>query len=275
MIEENGELIYIPSLLVQSPLPVRDPKSTVFTRKSGNQEVKISSSTGVPFGHIGRLTLALAITEALRNHSNHVELGSVTNWLARLGTTATGGVRGTIGSVKDQFNRIAQTVITASIKKQHAEGIQEKAKNFLLVDDLELFWDKRISLSEMPTLFENYINFTSKFYDYIVAHAVPVDLTVYDGFQAPLAQDIYAWLAWKLHSLTSPLSLRWPLIQAQFADKAVGANHQSQWRKRWLQAAVEVIAAGYGDAKVVASDEGIVLHPSPKTVKPRETGFLF
>lgn len=273
MIEENGELAYIPSLLVQSPLPVRDPKVNEFIRKSGNQEVKIISSPGVPFGHIGRLTLALAITDALRNHSNRVELGTVTGWLSRLETAATGGKEGSIGRVKEQFNRLGQTMITVTAKKQHAEGIQQKTANFVIADELELFWDKRVSLSEMPTLFQNFILFSPKFYEYLIHHAVPVDLAVYDQFQAPLAQDIYAWLAWKLHSLDSPLPLRWPLIEAQFADKT--PKNPRDWRKRWLQATVEVIANGYGDAKVVASADGIVLHPSPKAVKPRETGFLF
>jgi hypothetical protein len=272
-LSEEVELTYIPSLLVQSPLPVRDPKGNEFIRRSGNQEVKIISSPGVPFGHIGRLTLALAVTDALRNHSNRVELGTVTGWLARLDTAATGGKEGSIGRVKEQFNRIGQTMITVSAKAQHSEGFQQKTANFVIADELELFWDKRVSLSEMPTLFQNFILFSPKFYDYLTNHAVPVDLAVYDKFQAPLAQDIYAWLAWKLHNLDSSLPLSWSQIEAQFSDGP--SSNPRQWRKRWALAAVEVIALGYGDAKVDTSVDGVVLHPSPKAVKPRETGYLF
>lgn len=275
MIQENGELAYIPSLLVQSPLPMRDPKGGIFERQSGNQKITMSSTIGVPFGHTGRMTLALAVTDALRNHSPKVQLGTVTSWLSRLDTSATGGKEGSIRRVKEQFNRIGDTKITLTAKKQHTDGVQERRLNFLIAGELELFWDNRVSLSEMPTLFENFIQFDNRFYDYLLKHAVPVDLAVYDKLQAPQTQDIYAWLAWKLPSLETPLPLRWEMIEAQFSDKPIGAPHRSQWRKRWLLAAVDAITEGYNGAKVEGTETGILLHPSPKAIKPREKGFLF
>jgi len=267
------ELAYIPSLLVQSPLPVRDPKATVFVRKAGNQELSLTSKIGIPFGHIGRLTFALAVTDALRNHSNRVELGTVSAWLRRLDQQARGGERGSSTLVQNQFHRIGNTMISISGQRSVEEGTEKKQRNYIIADDLELFWGNRKVLSDVPTLFENYILFSPKFFEYVVNHAVPVDLSIYDNFQAPLAQDIYAWLAWKLHNLEEPLMLRWDQLEAQFADKKPG--NRRDWRKRWLQAAVEVIATGYSEARVLGSQEGIILHPSPRAIKVKETGFLF
>lgn len=267
------ELVYIPSLLVQSPLPVRDPKRIEFVRRSGNQEIKLISSPGVPFGHTGRMTLALSVTDAIRNHSPKVELGTVASWLSRLETASSGGERGSIGRVKDQFNRIAKTQITMTMLKKTEHGTIEKSKFLQIGEDLELFWDSRVSLSEMPTLFENYLLFDPRFYDYLVNHAVPVDLAVYDKFQKPLFQDIYAWLVWKLNSLEAPLPLRWEMVEAQFSDKP--QRNPREWRKRWLLTAVDVITEGYKGAKVEGTDTGILLHPSPRAIKQRESGFVF
>lgn len=272
MIPGKQELGYVPSLLVQNPLPVRDPKGTVFIKKAGNKEIKLTSSVGIPFGHLGRMTLALAITDSIRNNSNRVELGTVTGWLARMEQDATGGKTGSITRVQEQFNRLGNTMISLTQTDASAEGTRQRQFNMLVAEELDLYWGKNKNLADLPTLFDNYIQFSNRFFEYITNHAVPIDLVVYDQFQAPLAQDIYAWLSWKMGALEKPLTLRWGVVETQFSDKP--SRNQSQWRKRWLEAALEVKDAGYPDAKIIGSPEGITLHPSPRIIKPREPGHL-
>ena len=106
------ELTYIPSLLVQNPLPLKDPKGNSFVRKSGAQTLELLSGAGIPFGHHGRMTLALAVTDAIRNKTPKVDLGTVSGWLQRLDVSVTGGKTGSIFQARNQFHRLASLFLT-------------------------------------------------------------------------------------------------------------------------------------------------------------------
>ena len=264
----DRELAYIPSLLVQTPLPARDPKRSKFVRRSGGQSLTLTGAFGIPFGHIGRLTLALAVTDAVRNKSPRVELGSVGEWIKRLEIDSHGGKRGSIKAVRDQFARIHGLYINWQAE---AHG-RMKSFNMPVSRDMEIWWTKKEIEAGVPTLFDNYLMFHSDFLEYVLKHPVPVDLAVYSQFQAPQAQDIYAWLAWKLHGLERPLEVRWEALQPQFADRTPG--NPRDWRKRWLLHTLEVIEKGYPAASIQGTDTGVKLLPSPRAIAPKAPGYL-
>jgi hypothetical protein len=66
--------------------------------------------------------------------------------------------------------------------------------------------------------------------------------------------------------------LDWSHIEDQFADRT--PKNPRDWRNRWLKATVEVISTGYQGAKVIGEPSGIILHPSPRAIKPKTAGFL-
>lgn len=263
---------YIPSLLVQNPLPQRDPGRSTFTRRVGGQEITLTSATGIPFGHVGRMTLALAVTDAVQNRSPRVEMGSVGEWLKRLNTTSTGGVYGSISGLRDQFSRIHQLYINWKLNTPSEGGIKTQSINLPVSSHMEIWWTKKQIDALVPTLFDNYLMFHQEFLAYIIKHSVPVDLDVYNKFQAPLAQDIYAWLSWKLGSLEEPLDLSWAAITPQFSDKV--QKNPREWRKRWAARALEVVNEGYPGAHIKSTETGILLFPSPRAIRPRNPGFV-
>lgn len=262
------ELAYIPSLLVQTPMPARDPGKTMFVRKSGGQSLTLVGHAGIPYGHIGRMTLALAVTDAVQNKTPRVELGTVGDWLRRLDVGATGGRRGTISLVREQFARIDSLYITWT----GVEGSRTTTRNMGVSQGMDLWWTKKKIDANVPTLGESYLMLGSDFLSYVLKHPVPVDLAVYSQFQAPQAQDIYAWLAWKLHGLERPLEIRWEALQGQFADRIPG--NPREWRKRWLLHTLEVIERGYPAASIQGTDTGVKLLPSPKAIAPKTPGYL-
>lgn len=268
----NDELTYIPSLLVQNPLPLKDPKGNSFIRKTGGQSLELLSSAGIPFGHQGRMTLALAVTDAIRNKTPKVDLGTVSGWLQRLDLSATGGKTGSIFQVRNQFHRLASLFLTWSKKTEVNGAIRHQQVNMAVSNELQIWWTKNEHDANMPALFENYLLFSRDFFDYVSKHSVPADLAIYSQFQAPLAQDIYAWLAWKLNHLEKPLELSWESLEPQFADKKW--SRPRDFRKSWVESATEVIATGYPGAQVRGTESGILLLPSPKAIKPKEPGFL-
>jgi hypothetical protein len=218
------------------------------------------------------MTLALAVTDALRNKSPKVDLGTVSGWLRRLDLTATGGKTGSIFQVRNQFHRIASLFITWISKVEQDGNTRQRQVNMAVSDELQLWWSKNKNEADLPALFDNYLLFSSRFFDYISKHSVPVDLAIYSDFQAPVAQDIYAWLAWKLNYLDKPLELSWQVLMEQFSDR-IQKNPRS-WRKDWLTTASEVISTGYPGAQVKGTETGILLLPSPRAIKPRDPGFL-
>ena len=262
------ERAYIPSLLVQSPLPVRDPRRSEFVRRSGGQSLTLTGAFGIPFGHIGRTTLALAVTDAVQNKSPRVELGSIGQWIKRLDRDSHGGKGGSIGAVRDQFARIHGLYINW----QAENGGRMKSFNMPVSRDMEIWWTKKEIEANVPTLFDNYLMFHPDFLEYVLKHPVPVDLAVYSSFQASQAQDIYAWLAWKLNGLERPLEIRWESLQAQFADRK--PVNPREWRKRWLLHTLEVVERGYPAASIQGTDTGVKLLPSPRAIAPRAPGYL-
>ena len=259
------ELAYIPSLLIQNPLPIRDPKKSIFSREAGGQTLTLTSASGIPFGHNGRMCLALAVTDAVRSKTPRVEMGSVSEWMRRLEVGADGR---SIDHVRDQFRRIHGLYINWNSKKQG----KEKSLNLPVSSHMELWWTRKEIEASVPTLFDNYLMFHHDFMGYLLKHSVPADLSVYSKYQAPGAQDIYAWLAWKMNNLEKPLELSWAALEPQFSDKPQ-ANPR-EWRKRWLTNLLEVITDGYPGAVVKGTDTGICLYPSARAIKSRSPGFL-
>jgi hypothetical protein len=268
----SENLTFVPSILVQSPIPLKDPKSKVFTRNSGGMQVEYLSGAGVPFGHHGRLVVSLVVTDAIRNKSPKVDLQTISNWIRRMNVGVTGGERGTTFSVRDQFHRLSSLFLSASRKIEKNGAIFHQQVNLPIAEELELWWDAKDKSAQLPALFDSYVLLSNKFYDYIQNHSVPVDLKVYNKFQAPRAQDIYAWLAWKFNALDKPAEITWSQLELQFSDSK--QVNQRRWKKDWLTDAFEVITEGYPGASVKASESGIILSPSPRSVQPRESGFI-
>jgi hypothetical protein len=81
--------------------------------------------------------------------------------------------------------------------------------------------------------------------------------------------DVYAWLAYRLHSLTGPTPVPWRALMAQFDGGFVAMNH---FRAKFLENLALALAV-YPDARVEADGvNSLILHPSRAPVDKRYTG---
>jgi len=80
------------------------------------------------------------------------------------------------------------------------------------------------------------------------------------------ALDVYAWLAYRLHSLTTPKPVTWRALMSQFG---AGFSRLDNFRMRFLPN-LKLALAIYPEARVDVSEKGLVLHPScPPVAKER------
>jgi len=81
-----------------------------------------------------------------------------------------------------------------------------------------------------------------------------------------LALDVYCWLAYRLHSLSSPITISWKALHGQFGRSVARLDHFKEHFRSVLALAQSV----YPDANFeeAASGIGLVLKPSRPPVAP-------
>jgi len=80
-----------------------------------------------------------------------------------------------------------------------------------------------------------------------------------------MALDIYAWLAYRLHVLSSIRAVTWKALRPQFGG---GVERDNNFKAQFLTN-LRLALAVYRDAKVEVEDTGLVLHPSRPPVAPK------
>ena len=82
-------------------------------------------------------------------------------------------------------------------------------------------WSDRIILSE-------------SFYKSLIEHPVPIDLhAIKTIMHSSVALDVYGWLAYRLHVLEQPKTIRWSALMTQFG---IGYTRLRKFRERFSEA---------------------------------------
>jgi len=113
--------------------------------------------------------------------------------------------------------------------------------------------------SEQPALWNDRVLLNEEFYRALREHPVPVSEA---GLRAigprSMVIDVYIWLAYRLHALTSDVSVSWPALHNQFG---AGFNLIRKFRSHFIEC-LELAMAAYPDARVSVDDRGVILRPS-------------
>ena len=215
-------------------------------------------SVGVPYGSRARLILLYLQTEAVRTNSREVELGrSLHAWLRRL-EIPIGGKQ--MAAVRDQAERISRCRLSFQIKQGSRTGLV----NQHILDTSMFIEDDHTQ----GGLFVERASLSQSFFDELKKHPVPVEeAAVRQIANNSLALDVYCWLAYRLHSLTSPITVSWKALHGQFGRSVARLDHFKEHFRTVLALAMSV----YPDADVedAASGAGLVLKPSRPPVAPR------
>ncbi len=218
---------------------------------------------GVPFGSRARLILLYLQTQALRSRSREVELGrSMREWLRRMGI-AQGGK--SIREVRDQATRLSICKLTFFY--QNANGGTGFSSE-RIVDDGVLFLEPGSSSEDRQEhLFVETVRLSQSFYDALSRHPVPLWEPAIRAIQNnSMGLDLYVWLAYRLHVLSKPTSIRWPRLHQQFG---AGFKSQRQFKPTFI-GNLKLALAVYPDAGVEIEEDGLRLLPSRAPVPERQ-----
>jgi len=106
------------------------------------------------------------------------------------------------------------------------------------------------------------------FYNQLKKHPVPLqDAAIRAIANNSMALDVYAWLAYRLHSLDKPRPVSWIALKAQFGT---GYNRMDHFRNNFRPILALALAV-YPDARVEEAENtsGLILYPSRPPVPTR------
>lgn len=214
-------------------------------------------SVGVPYGSRARLILLYLQTEAVRCNNREVELGrSLHAWLRRL-EIPIGGKQ--MASVRDQAERLSRCRLSFSIRQGNRTGLVNQH-----ILDTSMFIEDD---NAQGALFVERATLSQSFFDELKKHPVPVEeAAVRQIANNSFALDVYCWLAYRLHSLSNPITISWKALHGQFGRSVARLDHFKEHFRSVLALAQSV----YPDANFeeAASGVGLVLRPSRPPVAP-------
>jgi Plasmid encoded RepA protein len=266
MADEDNAIGYLYSGWCQAALPHRRlPDEKGWQVKSGPVALIVQPgmrfgpnndpiSVGVPYGSRARLILIYLQTEAIRTQNREVELGrSLRVWMGRLGISVGGD---SAAAVKDQADRIARCSMTFEVSKGQAFGLFKQN-----IVDSAMFEDG----DRGSQRFVNRALLSEAFFTQLKKHSVPLEEAAIRGLSNnSMGLDVYAWLAYRLHSLKRPTAVPWPTLMTQFGG---GFRQLKNFRVEFLKN-LRLALAVYPDAKVDVNDHGsgLTLYPSPPPI---------
>ena len=221
--------------------------------------------SGVPFGSRARLIFLYLQATALKTNNREVELGrSLRDWLGRMGIPWGGKSK---RDVLEQSERISRCRFTFHFPMS---GTRTGLVNQNVVD-AAMFAPNGDEYSGQGSLFVEVARLSEVFFDLLQKHPVPVvDAAIRAINNNSAALDLYAWLAYRLHSLTKPTSVSWSALKAQFGT---GVGRMDHFRARFCDS-LKLALAVYPQARVEVVERGLILHPSAPPVQAKDRAQL-
>jgi hypothetical protein len=155
-------------------------------------------------------------TEVIQTRRRELVLGSsLRAFVANLGLWPSGGPRGDGHRVVDQLSRlVTASIVVNDIRDDLGAGRLYRTGIFTFADSFQLWapgegfrWDGGLALSE-------------QFHASILGGSIPLPVEALGELRrrtrSPMALDIYAWLAHRLHRVKKPTLISWGDLAAQF-----------------------------------------------------------
>ena len=218
----------------------------------------------LPFGTNPRLILAWVCTEAVRTQSRDIVLGrSLSEFMRKLGISSTDG-RGQ-ARLRNQMERLFSCSISMIYKDDNL-----RASAFAVLADLTVFWWNP-KQPDQTGLWESKVRLSESFFNEIVSHPVPLDLTTLKALKrSPLGLDLYLWLVYRTFPRRAAQRITWRQIYRQFGvdpDKASDKFTIRDFRENVLRELKKIKLAwpdlNYGTARGV-----LILYPSAPHIPP-------
>ncbi len=141
--------------------------------------------------------------------------------------------------------------------------------SFNLLMMLRMYSDRHLDFDNyaQTSLFVERARLSEGFYEQLRKHAVPLEESAIRAVSNnSMALDVYAWLAYRLHALPSPVTISWRALKPQFG---AGFGRLDNFRMRFLEN-LRLALAVYPAARVDVKEAGLLLHPSPAPIAAKD-----
>lgn len=274
------QITYQHTILCQTCLPYRDPGEGIreWERQQGAISLKVQAGDarnpqtrqfvklGLPYGSRPRLIMAHLNATAIKTGSPKIEVGdSLTSFVRRLLEYRRSAPDGReITRFKEQLSRLAAATVRMALDVSDDRAFQI---NTQIIDLMELWLGKD---ERQHVLWSSVVELSPRYFESLQKHAVPLDERAIGALaNAPLALDVYCWLAQRLYRISpgKPQRITWKALHEQFGQ---GYQHIRQFRAAFLKVLADVDAQ-YRGANVSADDGGLELRHSPPPVLCRSS----
>ena len=218
----------------------------------------------LPFGTNPRLILSWLCTEVVRTGSRDIVLGrSLSEFMRKLGISSTDG-RGQ-ARLRNQMDRLFNCTVSMIHKNEHGKA----TVNSLIALRTEFWWNPKHP--DQTGLWESKVRLSESFFNEIVSHPVPLDLTTLKALKrSPLGLDLYLWLVYRTFALRAPQRLSWRQIYRQFGvdpDKASDKRTVDAFRTKCLRE-LKKIKLAWPDLNYTTARGVLILLPSIPHISP-------
>ena len=222
------------------------------------------SRTGLhklPHGSNPRLILAWISTEAVRTGSREIVLGrSLSEFMRKLGIASTDG-RGQ-ARLRNQMKRL----FNCSVQLNYTAAGRETSATALVAELTDFWWNPK--RPDQTGLWESKVRLSEAFFNEIVSHPVPLDLTTLKALKrSPLGLDLYLWLTYRMFALTTPQRLSWKQMYRQFGphpDKASDNVSVQDFRRKALRE-LKKIKLAWPELNYTTAPGVLILIPRSRT----------
>ena len=220
------EIGFLARAFVLATLPHSRPAADdlSFTRVNGEFTLTVEgrSECGLPYGSIPRLVLIWLCSEVTRTGEKNINLGSVPEFMARLGMKLSTGPRGTVTLFTDQMLRLINTSFAVDYdtksgckKDSPIDGI-DTTKVEIAVPRRE-WWLTSNERPALPIVYQAVITVSDSFFKEVTDSAVPIDMRAVKGLhKSPLALDLYIWATHRSVTVRKRTLIPWSSFAAQF-----------------------------------------------------------
>jgi Plasmid encoded RepA protein len=189
--------------MCQVGMPRRKVDGRSFTRTSGAVSLKIDAGElwdgrawqpqPLPYGTRPRLVMVHISSEAVRTQSRDIEVGhSIRGFLEELGIGTSGGRTGPFTAFKKQMMALAACRLSIGM----SAGARVATVDAKPIEKFEAWMHPT---GAQRTLWPGTLVLSERFYETLVAHAVPLDKRALAVLKhSALALDTYSWLAHRL-----------------------------------------------------------------------------
>lgn len=256
----TGNLGYMSRVLAQVTLPHSAQPGSEYVRRNGRLTLSVlaPSHIGLPYGGLPRIILAWLTTEAVRTRERTLILGpSLSEFMAQIGLTPTGGRWGTIPRLQAQLRRL----LACRIFCTYDSATTSRGRGIDVATDYQLWWDPMDPAQ--PTIWQSTVSLGERFFEEIIDHPVPIDTAALRALRrSPLAIDLYVWMTHRLSYLDKDVIIPWNALHGQF-----GADYRlSRQFKVKVIPALAKLHAVYPEARFDVEATGLRLMPSPTHV---------